>query len=43
MIGKQSGRVNSGECIRCGRCVEVCNDDALNFSILNLQGEKNDK
>jgi ferredoxin-type protein NapH len=31
MVGKQSGAVLSGECINCGRCVEVCNDDAVNF------------
>ncbi len=40
MVGKQSESVKSGECIRCGRCVEVCNDDALNFSILNLRSKK---
>ncbi len=32
MIGKESVIVSSGECINCGRCIEVCNDDALNFS-----------
>ncbi|WP_297455766.1 quinol dehydrogenase ferredoxin subunit NapH [Persephonella sp.] len=31
MIGKESVFVSSGECINCGRCIEVCNDDALNF------------
>ncbi len=33
MIGKESIPVLSGECTNCGRCVEVCDDDALNFSI----------
>ncbi len=40
MVGKKSEFVESGECIRCGRCVEVCNDDAINFSILNLRSKK---
>ena len=40
MVGKKSELVESGECIRCGRCVEVCNDDAINFSILNLRSKK---
>ncbi|WP_029520732.1 quinol dehydrogenase ferredoxin subunit NapH [Persephonella sp. IF05-L8] len=31
MVGKESVFVSSGECINCGRCIEVCNDDALNF------------
>ncbi len=33
MIGKKSIPVLSGECTNCGRCVEVCDDDALEFSI----------
>jgi len=32
MVGRKSGAVLSGECINCGRCVEVCNDDAVKFS-----------
>ncbi len=32
MVGKKSAFVTGGECINCGRCVEVCDDDALNFS-----------
>lgn len=39
LIGKQSGIINS-ECISCGRCVEACGDNALNFSILRLGGNK---
>lgn len=38
LIGKESGYIGS-ECISCIRCIEVCDDDALNFSILKL-GEK---
>ncbi len=37
MIGKESAPVVSGECINCGRCIEVCDDDALEFSIKNLR------
>lgn len=42
MIGKESLSVTSGECTNCGRCVEVCDDDALGFSIRKLsQKNKN--
>jgi len=33
MIGKESIPVLSGECTNCARCIEVCDDDALGFSI----------
>jgi len=33
MIGKESLPVLSGECTNCARCIEVCDDDALKFSI----------
>lgn len=33
IIGKESGDIVSGECINCGRCVEVCDDDALHFGV----------
>jgi len=33
MIGKRSGFVTMGECSNCARCIEVCDDDALNFDI----------
>lgn len=36
LVGKRSGPVSDGACINCGRCVEVCDDDALNFSIRSL-------
>ena len=39
MVGKSDGLVSS-ECISCGRCVEICNDDALNFTILNFGDKK---
>ncbi len=42
IIGKKDGFITQGECINCGRCIEVCDDDALNFGF-RLIGEKNDK
>jgi len=33
MINKESISVTDGECTNCGRCIDVCNDDALGFSI----------
>lgn len=33
LVGMRSGEVASGECTRCGRCVDVCPDDALSFGI----------
>jgi len=33
MIDKESISVTDGECTNCGRCVDVCDDDALEFSI----------
>lgn len=35
IIGKESGAIVSGECTNCGRCVEVCDDDALSFGVRN--------
>jgi ferredoxin-type protein NapH len=40
MIGKDSIPVLSGECTNCARCIEVCEDDALNFSIINRFAKK---
>lgn len=36
MIGKETLPVLSGECTNCARCVEVCDDEALGFSIRKL-------
>jgi len=33
MIDKKSISVTDGECTNCGRCIDVCDDDALGFSI----------
>ena len=40
MIGKESIPVLSGECTNCARCIEVCDDDALGFSIKKLAENK---
>ncbi len=36
MIGQISMPVVKAECIKCGRCVEACENDALNFSVVSL-------
>lgn len=36
IVGKRSGDIASGECINCGRCIEVCEDDALSFGVRNF-------
>ncbi|MCL9819423.1 quinol dehydrogenase ferredoxin subunit NapH [Helicobacter colisuis] len=36
LIGKESGKVIGGECTRCGRCIEVCGDNALRFNLLDF-------
>ena len=46
MIDKSSESVLMGECTNCARCIEVCNDDALGFSIrsnLKVPKEANTK
>ncbi|MBE3022426.1 quinol dehydrogenase ferredoxin subunit NapH [Campylobacter sp. RM13119] len=40
MVGHKSGFVTNSECISCGRCIDVCNDDAMKFSIRNLKEER---
>ncbi len=32
LVGTSSGSILSGACTNCGRCIEVCHDDALVFS-----------
>ncbi len=36
MIGKRSEIVSQIECTNCGRCIDVCDDNALEFSITKL-------
>ncbi len=40
MIGKESLPILSGECTNCARCIEVCDDDALRFSIRDFSKNK---
>ena len=40
MVGKESLPVLSGECTNCARCIEVCDDEALEFSIRNMVQNK---
>ncbi len=40
MIGKRSEKVTLKECTNCGRCIDVCDDDALRFSITKMKGDK---
>jgi ferredoxin-type protein NapH len=40
MIGKKSLPVLSGECTNCARCIEVCDDDALSFSLRSMAQNK---
>jgi ferredoxin-type protein NapH len=35
-IGQKSGLI-SGECSNCGRCIEICEDKALKYSINKLK------
>lgn len=41
IVGKKDGYIK-GECINCGRCIEVCNDNALSFGIVS-KGENDEK
>jgi len=43
MVARSSESVLMGECVNCGRCIEVCDDDALNFSIRKLAKKAKEK
>lgn len=45
IVGKtHDGFIKSGECTKCGRCIEVCETSALGFSINNFaQSQKDTK
>lgn len=34
MVGKKSALVTQMACLRCGRCIESCDDDALKFTLI---------
>ena len=36
IVGEKSGFIK-GECSNCGRCIEVCEDNALNFNLYNYK------
>jgi len=36
MVGKKSKAITGAECIKCGRCIEVCPNDAFKVSIVSL-------
>ena len=40
IVTKQDGLIKSGECLNCARCIEVCDDNALRFSINKLKRSK---
>lgn len=33
IVGKKNDFIRSGACTNCGRCIEVCNDNALKYSL----------
>ena len=33
IVGKESGSILQGACTNCGRCIEVCDDKALKFTL----------
>jgi len=37
IVTKLSGMIDAGECTNCGRCVDVCADSALIFSLKNIK------
>jgi len=43
MVNKESIMVTDGECTNCGRCIDVCNDDALEFNIRSFIKNKEKK
>ncbi len=43
MVNRESIMVADGECTNCGRCIDVCGDNALEFNIKKFykKGENN--
>ena len=35
-VGKENAFILSGECINCGKCIEACDDDAMEFGVRYL-------
>lgn len=40
LVGQRSGFVTNSECISCGRCIDVCDDNAMKFSIRDLKEKR---
>lgn len=43
MVGKESRPVTQIECVKCGRCVEACDSQALTFSIISIAEQIRDR
>ncbi|NOY50722.1 MAG: quinol dehydrogenase ferredoxin subunit NapH [Chlorobi bacterium] len=41
-VTKKTSLIDSGECTNCGRCIDLCEDDALKFVLKNLKNNKNE-
>lgn len=39
IINKKSGSINNIDCLKCARCVEVCEDGALKYGIFDFKKE----
>ncbi len=43
MVGKISMPINGAPCIKCARCIEVCDSNAFEFSIVSMAKQLKDK
>ena len=43
MVGKQSRAVTAAQCIKCGHCIEACENNAFKVSIVSLAKQLKDK
>ncbi|WP_372999281.1 quinol dehydrogenase ferredoxin subunit NapH [Sulfurimonas sp.] len=43
MVGMTSKPINGAACIKCGQCIEVCENDAFKVSIVNIVKQIKDK
>ncbi len=43
MVGKMSMPITGAPCIKCGRCIEVCDNDAFEVSIVGLTKQLKDR
>ena len=40
IIGKETGKIKSSECTDCARCIDVCDDNALHFTVFDQFNKK---